>query len=246
MKRLLPRFQTSIFFVSILLTTGLVACDEGGGKTENKDPSAGGSADKDKSGATQAVNASDVSAEKGKELYTINCSACHGLEGEGRIGMGPRLASKSFLEAASDEMLQTTIAKGRGGTTMIAWGSVLSPTDVASVVAHLRGMVEHTPAKLDESPNQGDAAAGEKVFLSICAACHGRNGAGYSEASSGTGIARKPFLDSVSNGYLRYIIKKGKAQTKMGSFQSDSPTAVANLSDDEIENVIAYLRGAAW
>ncbi len=239
--------KTFVLHASILLMStlcGAIACDGGQqstAKIQNKAVSKVDDGLPPK--AVAAATAGD--AVKGKELF-VNCAACHGPEGEGKIGMGPRLASKSFLSAASDEMLTNTIANGRGGTTMIAWKNAMSSEDITSVVAYLRTLAPHTLVELDESPCKGDSNAGEKLYLAICAACHGRNGAGYSEASSGTGIVRKPFLDSVTNGYLRHIIKNGKDQTQMRSFQKDSPTAVANLSDEEIENVIAYLRKSAW
>ena len=105
---------------------------------------------------------------------------------------------------------------------------------------------ETQPADLDESPLQGNATEGERIFGDICAACHGRTGAGYQETANGTGIGRSVFLDSVTNGYLRYIIRHGKSNTMMRGFGTDDPVAVANLSDEDIENVIAYLREHAW
>ncbi len=58
---------------------------------------------------------------KGKSLFTA-CGACHGMQGEGRQGIGPRLNSDTFLAAASDDFLVRTISQGRAGTTMIPWG----------------------------------------------------------------------------------------------------------------------------
>jgi len=117
---------------------------------------------------------------------------------------------------------------------------------VQALAAYLRTMAPHERATLDESPIEGDVAAGEEVFTTICGTCHGRNGGGYMESSSGTGIGRKVFLDEVSNGYLRYIIKNGKSQTQMKSFREGAPAAVANLTDKQIEDVIAYMRANAW
>ena len=185
-------------------------------------------------------------AAKGKEIFQSRCSGCHGMEGEGRVGIGPALASPSFLAAATNEFLVRTISNGRAGTTMVPWSSSLSPEEISAVVAHIRTLAEHTPAQLNEAPLQGDAKAGAAIFSSICSRCHGRTGGGYVESSSGTGIGRKAFLDSVTNGYLRYIIKHGKDQTQMRPFDAKAPTAVANLDDKQIDDVIAYLRENAW
>lgn len=185
-------------------------------------------------------------AEAGHELFVTKCSSCHGPDAEGRTGMGPRLASKSFLEAATDEMLTKTIKDGRAGTTMSAWGAVLSDSELNAILTYLRSTVPHTPATLDESPLSGNAEQGEQLFRTICARCHGRNGGGYMESSGGTGIGRQAFLASVSDGYLRHVIKNGKSQTAMRGFEGDDPMALANLDDSQVEDIISFLRRDAW
>lgn len=174
------------------------------------------------------------------------CGACHGPAAEGRVGMAPRLASDSFLAAASDRMLRETITKGRAGTTMIPWGASLKPEQIDGVIAWLRTKHPAPPAPLDESPLKGNVEAGELTWRAICSTCHGRSGAGYQESGSGTGIGRAVFLDTATNGFLRYIIRHGKDLTQMRPFAGKSPVAVANLTDAEIDNVIAYLRAKAW
>ncbi|MCA9716143.1 MAG: c-type cytochrome [Myxococcales bacterium] len=182
----------------------------------------------------------------GEAVFRQHCASCHGAQGVGRVGIGPRLNSESFLSAASDHMLLTTIGKGRMGTTMAGFGQRISKKEQESVVAYIRSLTAHEPAELDERPLHGDIGRGGELFKSICSKCHGREGAGYIESSSGTGIRRKAFISSVSDGYLRYMVKNGKSQTKMRGFDSNAPTSVANLSDDQIEDVVTYLRKAAW
>ncbi|MCA9538074.1 MAG: c-type cytochrome [Myxococcales bacterium] len=182
---------------------------------------------------------------RGKESFAM-CSGCHGLTAEGRVGIAPRLASASFLAAASDRMLFDTISRGREGTTMTPWGPALGDAKIREVIAYLRSLAPSEPAALDNHPLGGDAIAGQGTFQHICATCHGRSGAGYQESGSGTGIGRRAFLSTVTDGYLRYVIKHGKSQTAMRPFAEGAKTAVANLSSDEIENVIAYLRHKAW
>jgi cytochrome c oxidase cbb3-type subunit 3 len=192
------------------------------------------------------VAADPKMVEAGKQIFQTTCVGCHGKHAEGMIGIGPQLNSDTFMAAAPDEFLIRTITNGRAGTTMIAWGEQLKKNQIYSVVAYLRSLNPAQPATLDESPLQGDPDQGEPLFQQICAACHGSHGAGYQETANGTGIGRKAFLDSVSNGYLRYIIKHGKSGTKMRPFDESSKVAVANLNDDQIEDVIAYLRTNAW
>jgi cytochrome c oxidase cbb3-type subunit 3 len=205
-----------------------------------------GKSEADAEAAPEVTNApAGDPAAVGAEKFA-NCVGCHGEKGEGKVGMGPRLASPSFLAAASDDFLRKTILEGRAGTTMAPWRSSLTDPEADALIQHIRGFAEHEPAKLDESPLKGHAELGEEVFKTICAGCHGRTGGGYMESSSGTGIGRKAFLDAASDGYLRYIIRNGKDLTKMKPFKEDAPTAVADLSDQQIEDVIAYLRANAW
>jgi mono/diheme cytochrome c family protein len=190
----------------------------------------------------------DSSAERiamGQQTFAM-CGSCHGPDGRGRVGMGPSLVSSSFLAAASDDLLTRTITKGRAGTAMIPWGAVLNDEQVASVVVYLRSLEPAPAAELDESKLRGVADDGRVTFESICVACHGRAGGGYLESANGTGIGRKAFLSEVSNGYLRYVIANGKTGTPMRPFSANSAVAVANLTSQQIEDVIAFLRSQAW
>ena len=182
---------------------------------------------------------------KGEQLFAT-CAGCHGTEGEGKVGIGPRLKSTSYLSIVSNEFLKRTIAEGRAGTNMIAWGAMYSDEDVDALVALVRSWQTTDGVELDESPLKGDVAMGSERYRDICAKCHGRAGGGYSEAGSGTGIGREAFLDQASNGMLRGVVTHGKDATAMRPFSKGSPVAVANLTSEEIDSVILYLRENAW
>jgi cytochrome c oxidase cbb3-type subunit III len=225
----------------------LVACPSGSekkGKTDS--PVVASSVEAPVPKTMRSVKSSAPAIAAGKATFAATCVACHGKDGEGRIGMGPKLNSKTFLAAASDDMLIRTISDGRAGTTMISWKASLKPAQVNEVVSYMRSWQNVPAAKLNESPVKGNATAGGKMYFSVCSGCHGRTGAGYQETANGTGIGRRAFLASVTTGYLRYVIRHGKSGTKMRPFAGKNKVAVANLSDAEIENVIAYLRDHAW
>jgi len=216
-------------------------------------PKAGAKAGKAgaKAGPKMVVSERSVtsSADKiaaGAKIFAQNCVKCHGAAGVGQIGVGPRLDSETFLAAASDKMLLETIANGREGTTMTPWKLTIDTKARESLVAYMRSLHAHEPAELDESVVSGDRASGEQVFSTICAACHGRDGAGYIALSSGNGIGRRGFLSTVTDGYLRYMIEHGKSQTKMRGFDAKGAAVVANLDDQQIDDVIVYLRDNAW
>lgn len=191
------------------------------------------------------VESSERSVELGKATFGT-CSGCHGQGAAGMIGIGPRIASESYLAAASDDFLIRTIKQGRIGTTMIPWGGILNDEQIQGLVTYLRSLHPVEPAVLDESELEGNPANGGKIFRNICSGCHGRSGAGYQETANGTGIGRKAFLDSASNGFIRYIVSEGKTQTKMRGFALKNITAVANLTPQEIDDTIVYLRANAW
>lgn len=239
--------NTAILFSGALALLSFGACGGEAGAGEHEVVRAGlGTPGGGAGGMPAKVDMSADNVKKGEEVFNGRCVSCHGPGGEGKIGMGPALASQSFLEAASDEMLMTTVLKGRVGTTMIPWEGAMTHEEVGQVVSYLRSLAPHEAVELDESPLQGEAEMGEDLYRSICARCHGNSGAGYSESSSGTGIGRKAFLDVASDGYIRHIAKHGKSGTKMRPFEEGAPTAVANLTDVEIDSIIAYLRAQAW
>ncbi|MCB9522465.1 MAG: c-type cytochrome [Myxococcales bacterium] len=185
----------------------------------------------------RSVEITPEKAAQGAKLFQL-CTPCHGTSGADRVPRAALLTAQSFLEAASDEMIITTIKGGRPGTAMAAWAGVLDRGQMESIVAYLRTQTKTEPAKLDESPLKGDGGEGAKLFMRSCVQCHNMRG-GYREW--GTGILRKPFLDTVTNGYLRYMIKNGKTGTAMQGFAS-GPLPELTLSDAQIEHVITFLR----
>jgi len=72
----------------------------------------------------------------GPSFYTANCSACHGVEGEGDIG--PSLHSNDFVKSLSDEALINFILSGRPGTSMPGFQSTLQSEDTQAIALFLR------------------------------------------------------------------------------------------------------------
>jgi len=76
------------------------------------------------------------SVEEGMVLFGNRCASCHGEKGTG--GLGPDLYGNTFIQAASDPSLIQFILDGRKGTAMAGFSGILTPEEVASVVALLR------------------------------------------------------------------------------------------------------------
>ncbi len=96
-------------------------------------------------------------------------------------------------------------------------------------------------AEVDSQPDaHGDPRLGKQWFDYICSTCHGVKGDGYAAGGTGTAIGKLGFLGKVSDGYIRTTIKEGRSNTRMLSFQG--PAGLANLTNEEIDDIIVYLR----
>lgn len=79
-------------------------------------------------------------ATRGQQFYMNNCFTCHGINGDGN---GPRayfitprprnFTSEQARNTYNRPRLYDAIEKGKRGTPMPAWGSVLSPQELADV-----------------------------------------------------------------------------------------------------------------
>ena len=181
-------------------------------------------------------------ASKGKAVYEQNCVFCHQADAIGKAGFAPSLTNQEFLQAVSDKFLMATIRDGRAGTGMPPFAH-LGRKDVEAIVAFLRdhAKLPNMSAAIDAQPrSQGDERLGRFWFDSICSTCHGPNGDGYAAGGTGTAIGKAAFLDKATDGFIRETIKKGRSNTRMVGYSG--PEAMANLSDSDVDDIIAYLR----
>lgn len=181
-------------------------------------------------------------ASSGKAVYEQNCIFCHQADAIGKAGFAPSLTNQEFLQATSDKFLMATIRDGRAGTGMPPF-SHLGRKDVEAIVAYLRdhAKLPNMSAAIDAQPqSQGDERLGRFWFDSICSTCHGPNGDGYAAGGTGTAIGKASFLDKATDGFIRETIKKGRSNTRMIGYSG--PEAMANLSDGDVDDIIAYLR----
>ncbi len=99
------------------------------------------------------------------ELYAAACAQCHGANGEG--GLGPALNDPQFLSGSTDEDIYGAIALGRPATSMIAWGSILTPEQMRALVSVIRGFSAEAGAA--DVSFQDDVMP---IIQRSCAACH--------------------------------------------------------------------------
>lgn len=111
----------------------------------------------------------DERFERGQRLYQIQCTACHGEQGEG--GVGTALNDSLLLRNTSDEILFSVIKSGVPGTQMPAWsvdhGGPMTDEDIRSVVVFIRAWEKGVTASSQDEFSL--IAAFEKGG---CGACH--------------------------------------------------------------------------
>lgn len=185
-------------------------------------------------------------APDGARLYQLNCSACHGLNGEG--GVGVPLSLPAFLNSVDDKFLFTTIREGRPGRVMPAHPS-LSDTQISSIVEHLRswGAADKQGAAKKYTVANGDAKRGKVLYGGYCAGCHGANG----EGGHGTGVTfSRPrnlpimppalnnpgFLHAASDAMIKRTLMEGRKGTPMRSFLT------LGLNEQNIDDIVTYVR----
>ncbi len=233
------RYQKIALLLGVVVT--LTACDQNTQTTKTTEIKATSSVNNPKIiGVPVVVDA--ALAKQGEDLYKQNCIFCHQPDAIGKPGFAPSLTNKEFLSVASNKFLMSTIRDGRAGTGMPPFAH-LGRKQVEAIVAYLRdhAKLPDISAAVDAQPDShGDPRLGETWFRQICSTCHGFNGDGYSAGSTGTAIGKAGFLDKVSDGFIRFTVVNGRSNTRMMGF--NGPEALADLSDGEIDDIIAYLR----
>lgn len=185
-------------------------------------------------------------ASDGATLYGTFCAACHGPNGEGMRYPGlaafPAIGNPDFLRLASDDFLRAQIKRGRPGRRMPAWGEQeggLRDGEIDRLAAYVR---DFTGVAYERDPKprrwvQGDAAEGKRLYVQVCALCHGERG----EGKEGPALNNRVFLDLATDTYLFKTIQNGRRGTSMPSFGAGS-SAQRALTDAEIASVVAFVR----
>jgi cytochrome c553 len=95
------------------------------------------------------------------------------------------------------------------------------------------------------NPHEGDdaaAQAGQQIYQTNCASCHGESGLGDGPAAAALDPAPQDLRDNeegLSDAYLHWRIAEGG---QMAPFNSAMPAWKNTLSEDQIWQVVTYLR----
>jgi cytochrome c oxidase cbb3-type subunit 3 len=176
-------------------------------------------------------------------LYRANCAGCHGRDGQ--HGPAMALSDPVYLAIADNETLRSTIANGRPGTAMSAFsqkqGGMLTDDQIESIVRGIRerwGGFSRLGATLPpyEATVAGNAEQGEKVYMTFCASCHGRNGQPGPKAGSVTDAA---YLSLISDQGLRTLVITGRPDFGAPDWRGNVPGRP--MTDPDISDVVAWL-----
>ena len=149
---------------------------------------------------TQGKQAPEAS-EAGKVLYEDKCVHCHGIEGAGdgsaaeNLLPRPRdftrglykIRSTESAQLPTDQDLFDIIANGMPGSSMPAWGEILTEDEQWQLVAHIKtfhdGFEDASPRLIDLSSkvpySEESVAKGKEFYTDLgCVDCHGVIGRG--------------------------------------------------------------------
>jgi cytochrome c oxidase cbb3-type subunit 3 len=120
---------------------------------------------------------------RGKTLYGVNCTGCHGADLRGGDLGGPNLLrSQVALSDQNGELILPVIQGSRQDSGMPA--IPVSPEDGLAVAAYIRSVIAtigsqgKPPSVGKEAPSilVGDASAGQAYFAAKCSGCHSPTG----------------------------------------------------------------------
>jgi mono/diheme cytochrome c family protein len=115
--------------------------------------------------------------ERGKALYGVNCSFCHGSDARGGEGGPNLLRAQIMLDDQNGELIAPVVQNGRPDRGMPPMN--LTKPQVADVAAFIHSFrVGGYDVSRMKPPTilVGDAKAGEAYFKNACAGCHSAGG----------------------------------------------------------------------
>lgn len=120
---------------------------------------------------------------RGKTLYGVSCTGCHGADLRGGDMGGPNLLrSQLALSDQDGELIAPVIQGSRQSSGMPA--IPMSPADAKAVATYVRSVLETigrqgTPPSVGQAAPSvlvGDPEAGKTYFAAKCASCHSATG----------------------------------------------------------------------
>lgn len=124
----------------------------------------------------QRAAADPAVVERGKGLFSVQCSFCHGSDARGGEGGPNLLRSVEVLNDNKGERITPIVQNGRPDAGMPPMN--LTPAQISDIAAYLHSFpVGGRDAARSKPPSivVGNAAAGKTFFAAKCASCHADN-----------------------------------------------------------------------
>jgi cytochrome c oxidase cbb3-type subunit III len=174
-------------------------------------------------------------------LYSQNCAACHGTNGQG--GPAIDLANPEYQALVDDASLRKWISNGMPGTEMSAFaqsaGGMLTDAQVTALIAGMRQAWSKANALSGAAPppyaqtSGGDASRGQQTYAARCAWCH---------QSPHQDITSPNYLALASDQTLRSIIIAGRPDIGQPDWAHlTSSGEPAPFTAQDVADVVAYL-----
>jgi ubiquinol-cytochrome c reductase cytochrome c subunit len=185
--------------------------------------------------ANGSTKADDELIEQGRDLFTVGCSSCHGLNAEGVVtkdskNYGPPLigvgAAAVWFQISTGRMpLQQPNVQAQQKE------NIYSDDEIEQIAAYIGSLAPGPglPDPADYDPSQGDIAVGRDFFQTNCTACH--NFAGSGGALPQGGYAPSLMDTSSLDIYLAMLTGPGQ----MPVFSDDV------MTPEDKRDIIAYV-----
>lgn len=153
----------------------------------------------------------------GKRRFEEICSKCHGMDGRANTGMG----AKDLVYTKLDLMgIAYTMRYGRHGTKMTSKRHQMSNEDIADTANYVYSLrYMSNPAK------------GSELYSKYCTKCH----TSPARIKLIGNAARRQTVSGLSDRLLDLRIRHGRHVDRAGK-------EIANLSADDVQDIIAYMR----
>lgn len=187
--------------------------------------------------ASEAGVGGDV--EKGKEKAGQICQACHGMDGNGvpgqpiwpkLAGQHPKYIYKQLMNFKNNE---------RYNIQMTPMAMPLTEEEVANLAAYY-GTLEQSggtaEADLVQQGEQIYRAGNPATGVPACSGCHGPTGIG-------SNLAKFPRISGQYSEYVAQTLQYFRSQERANDPNGMMRGVAANLTDDEIQAVAAYVEG---
>jgi ubiquinol-cytochrome c reductase cytochrome c subunit len=116
---------------------------------------------------------------EGRQLFSVSCASCHGMNAQGVPGQGPSLIGVGA--AAVDFQVSTGRMPAKIiGAEMPRKPPVFTPAQTHALAAYVAslGGGPAVPSASQVSTSGADLALGQQIFITNCAQCHNFSGAG--------------------------------------------------------------------